>query len=588
MTIIKLEYRNLFDEPALSIDEYLEGVDKKFILQAMILLSNGWGEYQDDIYTFLIKFFSTPNQILAQQLYSRIFKMGEEIYFKTKVIPKYTIINVQSSLAFFYYVFQKEDTPNLLPSKLSNAEAEIRIFKAYLLFNEQLNYDDVTINSTSELSDKVFKGSSMFFTNSFSYFEYTNFDINKISITQAIKAVKLFSFMEEFNGNTKSLLAQLLKEFNCVNWQEYVQRLFPLMMVVSKMEKGEYPTIQVTNDENYEAMCIFLDKLSLVKNEEPNTDFIHLRSNPLYKEEEGSYRIIYHLFALEKIFKGLAFAFNEINNRTKTIKNWLSFYKEEFSEKYLFCSILDFIYSKRSYIKFSEQQGKGELLKLKYSTNIVETMGVPDYYIRNGKKILLFESKDILIDKGIKQSSDYSQYEKEFTKKLRNKGISQLINSIEKILKKELYFDTNYKVDNVEIYPILVLHHHQFNTMGLNAILNEWFLEDIALRLKDYNISKVRNLVLIDIDTLLYHEDLFQNKWLDLYDLINEYHNKHTVFNPKKAQINGNEHEYMKTIQSFSEFVDNKANKISNNKKLGTISVQKIQKLCVSIFPTKN
>src|SRR5690606_13087860 len=99
-------------------------------------------------------------------------------------------------------------------------------------------------------------------------------------------------------------------------------------------------------------------------------------------------------------------------------------------------------------------------------------------------KIFLFESKDILINATIKHSYDFTKYEKELRKKLyyeesdgktEKKAVLQLLKNIENILKKEFPADLNYKTKSVIIYPIIVLHDHQFNVLGLNSLVNHWF-----------------------------------------------------------------------------------------------------------------
>lgn len=53
----------------------------------------------------------------------------------------------------------------------------------------------------------------------------------------------------------------------------------------------------------------------------------------------------------------------------------------------------------------------------------------PDYYIRNGNKIFLFESKDILIPSETKVSNDYENISSELKKRLyyEEKGMVELI-----------------------------------------------------------------------------------------------------------------------------------------------------------------
>src|SRR5690606_12184290 len=117
-------------------------------------------------------------------------------------------------------------------------------------------------------------------------------------------------------------------------------------------------------------------------------DFLTTRTKPFYKVVDGHYRIIFKLFVVEKIFKGVYFLLREINKSlgpSVQIKDIKSFYGDEFSEQILCYKVMESIYLDKS-IRFS---GK-ELSDLKIDA-------APDYYIRKGNNILLVESKDFLI-----------------------------------------------------------------------------------------------------------------------------------------------------------------------------------------------
>jgi hypothetical protein len=192
----------------------------------------------------------------------------------------------------------------------------------------------------------------------------------------------------------------------------------------------------------------------------------------------------------------------------------------------------------------------------------------PDYYIRNGNNLFLFESKDILINATIKSSYDFNQYEIEFKKKLyfetkkekvEKKAVLQLINNIENVLTKQFQFDTNYKTQSIHIYPILILHDHQFNIAGLNVIVNSWFQTELAkLKEKGLPTDKVKPLVIIDIDTLIFHQDLFRDRALKLNEILDEYF-KFITFDTKRKYLD-EEHlkKYAKrTVLTFPLFISN-------------------------------
>src|SRR5690606_16403625 len=154
-------------------------------------------------------------------------------------------------------------------------------------------------------------------------------------------------------------------------------------------------------------------------------------------------------------------------------------YCYEFSEKVLLYKVVPIIYSVKC-IRFTGQ----ELADMNIS-------GAPDYYLRKGKDILLFESKDFLIRADLKASFDFDVYEEEFGKTLyyealpggKEKGgaVMQLIASIKRLLSKRFEADTNYFYKDVYIYPIIITHDHQYDTPGLNELVNYWFQEELSL-----------------------------------------------------------------------------------------------------------
>ena len=233
-----------------------------------------------------------------------------------------------------------------------------------------------------------------------------------------------------------------------------------------------------------------------------------------------------------------------------------SYYCDEFSEKYLLYKTLNYIF-KNKYKVFTGVQ--------------IKALGIeaePDYYIRNGNFLFLFESKDILINAKIKATYDFQLYEKEFIKKLyfeenngkiEKKAVLQLINNIKRVLKKDFSFDVNYKEHLINIYPIIVVHDRQFNVAGLNVLVNHWFKTELEkIKLKGININKVKPITLIDIDTFIYHQDIFRDKTIRLEKVIDEYFKFITINTVRRYKDEEHLLRYAKrTVVPFSIFLSN-------------------------------
>jgi hypothetical protein len=351
-----------------------------------------------------------------------------------------------------------------------------------------------------------------------------------------------------------------LKLFNCQSSDEYLKRIIPLgISVIIKGREGHLD-IDVRADEDYESNLTFLDNL-VVLDHEPITDidFRKLRTTPFYKIEKDKYRVIFGLFVVEKIFKGLYFLLRNVNAtlpKPDKLKDFRSFYCDYFSERTLLYDVLQATYNSR-YIEFNGSQMKESGLEAE-----------PDYYIRRGNYVFLFESKDILINVDVKTSRDYDKIEEAFKEKFyfeehdgkkANKAVLQLVNNIKRILCKELPFDNAYKETSLRIYPILVIHDDQYNLAGLNVLINKWFKDEIKnLENEGVPVDKVHDLTTIDIDTLIFYQDSFKTRKVKLDKVIDEYHKFIKFDSKKKYRDEEHAQEHIKrSVVPFSIFLSN-------------------------------
>jgi hypothetical protein len=382
-----------------------------------------------------------------------------------------------------------------------------------------------------------------------------------------IKAIYLFQFLES-NEKTQPLLVTFLEHFNSLTWQEYLKSLLPLTTPAIKSEREAHTDIVVEPGDKFEQGCAFIEKLMIQENDElDQNDFLSTRAKPFYKVKDGMYRIIFNLFVVEKIFKGVYFFLRDVNktlpvaNRIKEIK---SFYGDEFSEKILCYKVIESIYPDKC-IRFS---GK-ELADMKIDAT-------PDYYVRKGKNIVLVESKDFLIAADKKMSFDYNVYEQEFGRvldyedlpdgKRKLKAVTQLSNSIRRILKNEFASDKAYHYKEVFIYPVLMTHDHQYDTPGFNELIDFWFQDALSeLAEEGLFIHRVKPLSVVSIDSLIYNQVGLANG-IPLHKMLNLYHENKTVERQKMKNYKSQEdydkywEEYkqmrMSKLIPFSRFID--------------------------------
>ncbi|MCK3684237.1 hypothetical protein [Maribellus sp. YY47] len=527
----------------------IEDIPKRLLVEvaSYFVSANPDNELVKDYKHFLSKLFGKENNKLANEINDKIVEYKKE---KSKNVG---ILNPRTSLKLFETVL----TQNQEDIEISDKDLEILIFKIYLALNTQLNKNDnLIIESTKKFSqypDLI----CLAIGNSLPISDISNYNLKSVFVGQILKAIFLFEFLST-QDSSQTLLENFYARFRVTDYKGFLQKIFPIaFFVISAKHEGSM-TLEVKKDENYESNIDFLDNLVVSKIDyvDNDIDYLTLRANPLYKLSDTSYRVISPLFAIEKIFNGLYFLLKEINDafdKTSQIKlrQLITF---EFSEKYLLYKIIERTYEKK-YFKLSGEQMK--------------TPGAPDYYIRNGNKVFLFESKDILIRADIKESYDFEQYERALKEKLyfetngkkeSPKAVRQLTNFAKSLLNGNFNEDKNYKPNSIRIYPIILLHNRQLDILGLNNLINIWFeLEKDEIEKTGLSTKNFRKPTIIHIDTLLVmHEQLASGKY-QLDELLDEYQNVINGNQMKKKKFK-TEQEMMQAVQdqlaSFNMFFD--------------------------------
>ncbi|MGN8059715.1 hypothetical protein ACTJKN_25790 [Pedobacter sp. 22163] len=494
-----LEFETAFPgEKPLTVGEYLKGGNRETILNvaaSFLGFKNQQSKYEDNR-EFISMCFRAENNELANKVYDRIKELE-------KKGNRVGIINTYSSLTLFEYFFKAPEEQQTQ----SEEEFEVNFFKAYLVINSEFTKKQhIAFDSTKDLSKELAFPMMMFCMN-YPTSDKTYYDIREIWITQLWKATILFQYLSS-DEKTKPLYNAFLEHFAVNDWEEYLKSFLPLTISMMSNHKEGHVDFEVSEGENKDKACAFLDKLIIEAEDELNEfDFLTLRSKPFYKVKDGHYRIIFNLFVVEKIFKGMYFLLREVNKglpEKAQVKALKSFFGDFFSERILFYDVINTILPKLK-IKFSGQDMVAKKI-----------IGGPDYYLRKGSDIMIMESKDFLIPADAKMSFDFERYQDEFEKKLyfeevngkeKHVGVMQLIAFIKRLLLKDFGLDNNYNYREVNIFPILIVHDHQYNVPGFNKLIDYWFQAELQeLETQGFYVKKVQPLVIISIDSLIYHQ----------------------------------------------------------------------------------
>jgi len=551
-TQLRIKYSDLFDDNPLPFADYFIGASKENLFASIPLLVNLASPGGEKSAAELVnEWFSLANQTIKQNILGKL-NQGN------------SIASIISSLKLAEYI---TDNQFATTQTISDAEFELNLFKAYLVLNEE--QDDLESTNLPKLPQGGGDESFMAWMLMYSYHNYdlSNYQIWDIIAPQVVKSITFFQYLNN-RPKLQPHLAYFLNMFGVADWQAWVKQYLAVVFPALQSKNISYFDFNVTQDADYNSNCHFLDNLCVGANTHRLSDFITLRSFPLMKIFAGRYRVINKLFLMEKMFKSLQFLFSININNALPAQQQLADFRADHCDKFSEQTILYDVLKKSFPKKWTHISGEGFKEK-GYSAE-------PDYYIRFKNKLFLFESKDVVLTGAEKQSRDYPILKKALKKKfykiehngnIQKKAILQIIGNIKRIL--DHYYtqcDIGYNGDAIKIYPILVTHDRQFDSPGVNKLLLHWFNEELDNIKGTHNISNIKPLTVVNIDTFILHQEAFKSRGkVRFEDLIVAYHEAMSIIQPKKA---GSQ---LKAVQrahlSFNHFVESYFDKYKLRKK---------------------
>lgn len=423
--------------------------------------------------------------------------------------PTDQFFDLQSLLKMIEYLLQHHNSYR----RELNRDDKSNLFKAYLLI-----CDDYLVQQEEVNQDGTYSADDMLkFYMPFELRMNTVLSI-KFSLIELIKS-KLF--LIDFASNDQrfsSYIDAYIRGKHCESASKYILMLFSLSSeLICNKNKTNIIKIDLSDSVT---MCSFLDNFCI--NVPDNIDEVNIQEKPLHKVDHNTYCFLYIKFFVDKFFHSLLFDLAKelekqgLLNTKKTpayvqIKQLVG---QKFTEQYLFYKVIDRILANKRY----EKKTGEDMSKI--------SDGLPDFYANKGQRVFLFEFKDIQLNRKVVTSGDYDTIikavENEFVEneKGRPKGITQLANDIDKHL-----FDIVGKErvsEKLQVYPILVYSDSSFDIEGFNYYLNNRFHEIIRNRNIPSNIH-VKDVLMVNIDTLIMFEKAFVDKKLKFDVLINEY-----------------------------------------------------------------
>jgi hypothetical protein len=514
--LVSIGYRDIFDDyDQVRIEDLVRDIPTINALEIISYFLVQLHSLERDS-SIQIEFLRIWLSRLPQDIHQRINDFIKRINSNPRA--QYNFLNNVSGLFLIETLLQNlnklEQLDNLSPDQ------ELKLFKAYLLCSQKWidkQTSKITVGKISKEEDliKILIPAQLPMQE---ILEFKDFSL------QILKAVYFFKFCET-DTQFSNYLQIFLNEYNLDSWQRYLLNL--LKLYTRKFERLVTP-FRIEVPEGYPDALSFLRLLSIDANSfNKSDDFLSLRERPIYQINQSKFIILNLNFLVDKLYQGIQFDLARVLVKNsaifngKKIKNtvdFMSIFGKHFSETGLFCNIMDYVFEKTNYKKLRASE-----------IQVYIHDGEPDYYMRDKSKVYLFEFKNVYISSVVKNSGDYTQICSEIFKKLVSnqegdaKGVSQLINSIKKIRNGEFNKFDDYDFNNVIIYPIIVYIDFSFNISGINYILNQEFRKKIDDSII-INSENIKDLVLIDLDSLIKFQDLFRDKTLKINNCLNEYY----------------------------------------------------------------
>ncbi|WP_448635207.1 hypothetical protein [Pedobacter panaciterrae] len=408
---------------------------------------------------------------------------------------------------------------------ISTREAHLDLFKAYLLLNEEylIKQENITNTIPQEMTG-IAKATWMSTATLVSYYDFGYYSQGTF-LCQVIKAYYCFQFIEAYKPE---LFQRYLTSLNIASFQDYAKKILPLAQLCFT----DTVSFNAQSDEDKAYLELYASSNVIEENDNNSSDFdfLQIRNKPLFQFSENQFLLLNRAMIINKIYTAIYWDIKAILADSPALQisqnKFRIDYTSDYSEGFLVYKILQKAYGRKSCKQYSGAQMKEFMVHSE-----------PDYYIRNGNKIFLYEVKDSFLAGTVKQSFNVADIQTDLINKYYKSGnsekaVQQLITRIAFSLRKEYPFDNQYEVKNLSVYPIIVVYDINLTVPGIERQLVRWFTNEkeiLVAELADEGITgfKINDLVVLHIDGLIKLSDYINANKLKMEDLIDGF-NKRT------------------------------------------------------------
>ena len=437
-------------------------------------------------------------------------------------------------------------------------QLEKKLYTAFLIANE------FTLNRNQgeapyKLDDDLELYLACLLMSRYTYNDFINqeSDINELVRNQNIRTGKFFNFVSQ-HPQLKDLYDEFLQVYGLISWKDYL-RTYWSILALARYKTGVI-NFERLRDEDELLSEQIVDKDSIDIHEvislEDNVDYQAFREKPFIKIAPHEYAVIDVSFMIYRMFDGLYFIFNDLwqCKHPDNTQGFNTIFTTEFSEGTVLVNCLKEVANTHGWLSLTDNECKSIVPERKLSSP-------PDFYIRDGKDVILFECKDVKIPKEVKAEGTIQQLLDEVDKdfvgyhdtkknKWRYKGVGQLVRNAKRILEGEFIWDKN--VDkNSRIFLVLVLADGRQVDAGWKNYLQRKMREECIRQETDY--KKICPLILTDLGTITFYKGNFKKSGFLQYFI--SYYEK-TTFNPSTISIGDTITNVMNQTMSFSRYMN--------------------------------
>lgn len=518
---ISVGYSDLFKGEKPSLHELISDLPSELIISILAKL-NAEIYFNSNELTTQVKILTFLLQRQAKEVRDEIFSNLARKSHRNPKDPVYFFTTL-ANMEFIHYEllnYREIELEDTTPTQ------DLNFIKAYFLIAEHVN--DRYVNAFDfNNSDKANYFAKSVWPSLFDQFEINQRSNPMIAMIKGLAFMNYFQFHSPYSAYVKKFL-EVHKKATSWNYILDIAGLFKGSWD-NYSSNNQNVAFSISSTEEFKAIFdLYTMDIKGYKEKylSSKSNFSGIKSKPLFKNKDNSYIVLDWNLLGGKLYESLIFDFyasSGINKeeKFKKLTDFKRFIGEKVTEGYVFKKLLKGILKEpHSVLLFDE----------------ADKEGWPDCYYRRGNKVILFELKDAFFSAEALNSYSYEKIREEIDKKYNTngKGTGQLIKQLRYLSQQSFEIPQRYKYPrNLTIYPVMIYNDIFFGCPGVDDYLGQAF----KTRLQESQLSKhfksIRNLTFIPLSFLIKHVFSFREKKMDLFSLMDVYHQV-LVANEKK------------------------------------------------------